>query len=128
MSSTNACTEKIIGCAFEVHRYLGCGFLEKVYENALVMELRDKGFDVKQQYPITVIYKGKIVGEYVVDLIVDNKVLVELKTAREIASAHIGQCLHYLKAMRLPIGLLLNFGTERLGIKRVTIQRLLSAD
>jgi len=105
-------TERIIGAAYEVYNILGYGFLEKVYENALVLELRGDGLDVKQQHPITVIYKGEVIGEYFADLIVEDKVIVELKSANAIDPAHEVQLVHYLKATKLEVGLLINFGKE----------------
>jgi GxxExxY protein len=120
-SDINAITEKIIGCAYTVHNELGCGFLEKVYENALAVEMREQGLAIQQQQSITVKYKGQIVGDYMADMVIDNSVLVELKAAKEIAPVHVSQCLHYLKATGLKVCLLLNFGTESLGIKRLVI-------
>jgi GxxExxY protein len=114
-------TEAIIGCAFNVSNGLGCGFLEKVYENALVYELGKAGLSVQQQSPVTVRYDGVIVGEYYTDLVVEKRVLVELKALRAFDSTHEAQVLNYLKATGLRIGLLLNFGTPRLGIKRMML-------
>ena len=114
----NALSEKIIGRAFQVSNTLGCGFLEKVYENALVHELRENGLQVKQQEPIKVYYDGVVVGEYFADLLVADTVIVELKATKEISDAFAAQCLNYLKATRLPLCLLLNFGKPRVEIKR----------
>jgi GxxExxY protein len=93
--------------------------LEKVYENALALELSEKGFDVKQQFPVNVIYKNVIVGEFIADLLVENNVLVELKTAKGLDEIHLAQCLNYLKATSLPLCLLINFGKPRVEVKRV---------
>lgn len=114
----NALTEKVIGCAFQVSNTLGSGFLEKVYENALAIELRKSGLDVKQQAPINVLYDGIVVGEYFADLLVSDAVIVELKAVKEFSDAHAAQCLNYLKATGLPICLLLIFGKPRVAVKR----------
>ncbi|WP_436716953.1 GxxExxY protein [Roseiconus lacunae] len=114
----NALTEKVIGCAFRVSNTLGSGFLEKVYENALAIELRKGGLDVKQQAPIKVMYERIVVGEYFADLLVSDLVIVELKAVKEISDAFAAQCLNYLKATGKPICLLLNFGKPRVEIKR----------
>jgi GxxExxY protein len=111
-------TERIIGCAFEVSNTLGCGFLEKVYENALVIELRQAGMRAEQQRPIEVRYRGDLVGEGVLDLLVEKTVVVEVKAMDELNQAHTAQCLNYLKATQHPVCLLLNFGRPRLQIKR----------
>ena len=115
----NALSRGIIGCAFTVLNTLGPGFLEKVYENALAIELRSAGFVVAQQRGVTVLYRDSVVGEYFADLIVDEMVLVELKTAVELAEAHRAQCVNYLRASGLHLCLLLNFGKPHLEIKRV---------
>ena len=111
-------TEQIIGCAFRVQNNLGCGFLEKVYENALTHELRASDVRVDQQVPIKVRYDGVIVGDYVADLIVENTVLIEIKATKGIDNVHLAQCINYLKATGLEICLLLNFGTPKIQIKR----------
>lgn len=114
----NALTEKIIGCAFRVSNTLGSGFLEKVYENALAIELRKTGLSVAQQAPIKVLYDSEFVGEYFADLLVADMVIVELKAVKEINDVFAAQCLNYLKATGLPICLLLNFGRPRVEVKR----------
>ena len=103
-------TQKIIGCAYRVHNTLGPGFLEKVYENALRIELEKLGLRVKQQEPINVEYEGQVVGEYYADLWVDGRVVVELKAAQALAKEHEVQLVNYLTATRIDHGLLLNFG------------------
>jgi GxxExxY protein len=103
-------TGEIIGAAFEVHGQLGFGFLEKVYENALAIELGKRGLKAEQQKPVTVHYKDEVVGEYVCDLLVDDKVLVEIKTASRLTDAHHAQLLCYLRATGIEVGLLINFG------------------
>lgn len=103
-------TDSILGTFYEVYNELGFGFLESVYENALVMALREKGLLVSQQVPIPVWFRGKIVGNFTADLVVDEIVLLELKAARSIDEAHKSQLLNYLKATRIEVGFLLNFG------------------
>jgi GxxExxY protein len=114
----NVLTQHIIGCAFTVSNKLGCGFLEKVYENALLLELRKNGFQAKQQEPIKVFYDGVIVGEYFADILVQDTVIVELKAVKDVTDAFAAQCLNYLKATGLPLCLLLNFGKPRVEIRR----------
>ncbi|HEX7447980.1 MAG TPA: GxxExxY protein [Pirellulales bacterium] len=114
----NALTERIIGCAFRVSNTLGCGFLEKVYQNALVHELRKSGWNVEAQYPINVFYDGVVVGEYYADILVAGTVIVELKATKEHDDVFTAQCLNYLKATGKPVCLLLNFGKPHLDIKR----------
>src|SRR5579883_3395298 len=103
-------TEKIIGCAFSVMNTLGSGFLEKVYENAMAVELRRAGLNVIEQKPIEIRCHDILVGEYVVDLLVENNVLVELKAVRELEDVFYAQCLNYLKATGFGVCSLLNFG------------------
>jgi GxxExxY protein len=103
-------TEKIIGCAFKVHNALGPGFLEKVYENGLRIELERLGFTVKQQEPINVNYEGQVVGEYYADLWVDECVVIEVKAALTLVKLHEVQLVNYLAATGIDCGLLLNFG------------------
>ncbi len=112
-------TEQIIGCAFRVSNQLGVGYLEKVYENALAYELRKVDLEVEQQAPLTVKYEGVVVGEYFVDLLVQKNVVVELKHASNIDNAHIAQCINYLKAANIRVGLILNFGQPKLQMKRL---------
>ena len=111
-------TRTIIGCAFRVGSKLGCGFLEKVYENALAHELKKVGLRVEQQARIDVWYDGIVVGEYVADLVVEGVVLVELKAVSALDSVHAAQCINYLAATRLPVCLLINFG-KKVEVKRI---------
>ena len=97
-------TQRVIGSAFTVYNTLGYGFLEKVYENALVHELRKAGLHITQQKPFPVFYDGINVGDYVADLLVGDSLIVELKSAKAIDDSHIAQCLNYLKAARLRHG------------------------
>jgi GxxExxY protein len=115
----NSITEKIIGCAYKVGNGLGCGFVEKVYENALVHELRKSGLFVEQQYEMEVYYDGVVVGHFFADILVERKILVELKAVRAFEPRHFAQCLNYLKATNLTICLLINFGNSKVEIKRV---------
>ncbi|MEN6577455.1 MAG: GxxExxY protein [Phycisphaerales bacterium] len=115
----NQLTEKVIRCAFAVSNTLGCGFLEKVYENALVHELRKAGLSVDQQHGIAVQYDGVVVGEYAADILVDRVLLVELKAVKELDDIHLAQCLNYLKATNLRLCLLINFGNPMLEVRRV---------
>jgi GxxExxY protein len=108
----NDLTEKIIGCAFKVHNALGPGFLEKVYENALRIELEKLGLAVKQQEPVNVTYDGQVVGEYYADLWVEDRIVIELKAAQVLVKRHEVQLVNYLAATRINRGLLLNFGTS----------------
>ena len=112
-------TEKIIGCAFTVSNTLGAGFLEKVYENALAIEIKNAGLVVQQQYGIQVFYAGSVVGEYVADLLVEDQVIVELKCAAGLDNIHMAQCMNYLKATGMKICLLINFGKPKIQIKRI---------
>ena len=116
--AVNAVTERIIGCAYKVASKLGCGFLEKCYENALAHELRRAGLRVEQEVRLKVWYDEIVVGEYVADLIVEGIVLVELKAIQGLDPIHSAQCINYLAATKLPICLLINFG-RRVEVKRI---------
>src|SRR5207248_2467274 len=118
---TDKLTSGIIGCAYTVSNTLGPGFLEKVYENALAIELRRSGLIAEQQKSLNVYYEGELVGQFAADLVVNGCVIVELKAAKAIDEAHQAQLLNYLKATGMHIGLILNFGTPRLGIKRMVL-------
>ncbi len=100
-------------------QYTGCWLLEKVYENALVVEFRKSGLMAEPQKCIAVIYEGIVVGDYIADIVVDGRVIIEVKAAKAIDEIHQAQLLNYLKATGVKIGLILNFGTPRLGIKRM---------
>ena len=112
-------TERIIGGAFEVSRDLGHGFLEAIYKKALLHELSLAGLKVLEEVSYQVQYRSQPVGTYIADLVVEDRVVVELKAVEKLAQPHVGQVLNYLKASNLPVGLLLNFGTPRLEIRRV---------
>ncbi len=111
-------TEAIIGSAFEVHKILGYGFLEKVYQKALQVELINREFSAELEYPLKVKYKETIVGEYQADLLVNEKVLVELKVAKEYNPKDEPQLLNELKATGIKVGLLINFGKQKVQFKR----------
>jgi GxxExxY protein len=115
----NKITEKIIGCAYKVSNTLGSGFLEKVYENALSIELSRSGLVVKQQFPVPVYYGEDLVGDYFADLLVEDKIVVELKTVKNLDEVHMAQCMNYLKATGFEICLLINFFKPHLEIKRI---------
>jgi len=114
-------TEKILGSAFKVLNTLGSGFLEKIYENALVLELRRLEIEVEQQKPLKVHYEGVVVGEYLADLIVGGRVIVECKAVSHLDPAHEAQLLNYLKATNLRVGLLFNFGRPKLQYRRFVL-------
>ena len=112
---------EIVGAAFEVHNVLGYGFLEKVYENALLVELAKRGMRVDAEKQLKVKYKDAIVGDYVADLIVDDKVIVELKAEDTYNKQHEAQLLNYLKATGLKVGVLINFGRTKCEFKRLVM-------
>ena len=105
---------KIVGLAIRVHSKLGYGFLEKVYENALMVLFRREGIEAKQQAPITVYFEEEAVGNYYADILVEDKVILEIKSVENIIDAHIAQSLNYLKATGLRLAIILNFSKEKL--------------
>lgn len=113
-------TKSVIGCAFEVINELGTGFLESVYEKALLLALRQKGLPVTSQHPVKVMFRGECVGDFYADLFVDDKVIIELKAVKAIAPEHQAQVINYLNATGIDVGLLINFGNPRLEYKRFT--------
>ncbi len=108
----NELTELVIGCAYHVHNELGSGFLEKVYENALRIELMEHSLNVKQQYPVPVKYHNQVVGEYFADLLVENRLIIELKAIQHIVKENEIQLVNYLAATGIGDGLLINFGAS----------------
>jgi len=118
----NELSEAIIGCAYKISNALGAGFVEKVYENALALELRRIGLEVAQQQGIAVRYEDTIVGDFTFDLLVEKLVLIELKAAKALEDAHVAQCLNYLRATGLHLCLSLNFGRPRVEIRRVVLR------
>jgi GxxExxY protein len=117
----NDITYAINGAVFEVNNILGPGFLEKVYENALLVELNKRGLKAKGQVPIAVTYKGEVVVDYTADLLFEDKVIVELKTVENLEKTHEAQLLNYLKATSLHVGLLVNFKRKKADIKRMVL-------
>lgn len=113
-------TERVIGCAFEVINELGAGFLESVYEKAMLIALRTQGLSVAAQHPVKVMFRGVSVGEFFTDIFVEEKVIVELKCAKAIAPEHQAQLINYLNATGVEVGLLINFGNPKLEYKRFT--------
>jgi GxxExxY protein len=103
-------TEKIIKGAYTVHNALGFGFVEKVYQNALAVELKKMGLGVENEVPISVYYEDEVVGEYVADILVEETIIIELKAVRDLAEIHEVQLVNYLKATGKEVGLLINFG------------------
>jgi GxxExxY protein len=120
-SSLEELTGRIIGAAFEVSRTLGHGFLEAVYQNALVEELAASGLAVVKEKAFPVHYRGKQVGMYLADIVIENTVIAELKVAQMLIPAHAAQVLNYLRASRLPVGLLFNFGKPKVEFRRVIL-------
>ena len=105
-------SDKILGAFYEVYNHLGYGFLERVYQNALFLELREKGLEVAAQSRCPVFYKGREVGEYFSDIIVNEVIIIELKACHSIVSDHISQLQNYLKASDIEVGYILNFGPK----------------
>jgi len=116
-------TEKIINAAYKVHNVLGFGFLEKVYQNALMIELKRMGLKVSSEMPIKVYYRNEIVGEYIADIIVEDKVILELKAVKDLAEIHEVQLVNYLKATGIELGLLINFG-HSVQVKRKVFDKI----
>ena len=118
-SNLNRITKQVIGCVYRVSNMLGCGFLEKVYENALVIELGRAGLHYRRQHPVEVCYNNVTVGEFAVDLLVEERVIVELKATKCFDEVHFAQCMNYLRASNLKVCLLVNFGTPRAQVRRI---------
>ena len=116
----NELTKKIIAACYNVHNELGCGFFEKVYQEALAIELSEQGIPFEREKHLAISYHGKVLDcNYIADFVVDNKVIVELKAVKDMDSVFEAQTINYLKATGLKIGLLINFGNESIQIKRV---------
>jgi len=113
-------TEAVIGCAFEVIHELGAGFLESVYEKALLVALRQKGLSAAAQHPVKVMFRDECVGDFYADQLVEEKVIVELKAFKALAPEHQAQVINYLNATGIEVGLLINFGNPKLEYKRFT--------
>ena len=111
----------IRGCIYQVFKHLGCGFLEKVYENALLEELKEQGLSARSQVPRKVYYKKEVVGEYVADIVVEDSVILELKAQQQLLKIHEAQLLNYLKATDTRVGMLVNFTYPKAMIKRLVL-------
>jgi GxxExxY protein len=112
-------TKSIIGIYYDVYNEMGHGFLEKVYQNAMIVELQSRGFEIESQKRINVYYKQTIVGEYIPDIIVNNSVIVELKCVEYINESHQAQLINYLKSTECEVGLLLNFGNDPQFLRKI---------
>ena len=123
MHEDGVLTHRIIGCGIEVHRHLGPGLTESNYEEALCIELTDAGLGYQRQVHVPVLYKGRQIGEHRPDLVVENGVVVEIKSVERFVGVHRAQVLTYMRILRVPLGLLLNFNSEvlRTGIQRLRI-------
>ncbi|MDX1991821.1 MAG: GxxExxY protein [bacterium] len=121
----NSLTEAVIGAAIEVHRELGPGFLEAIYEQALAVELNLRRLEYKRQHPVGVRYKGQVIGEGFLDFLISDCLIVELKAVEEFSSLHTAQVISYLKTTKLRYGLLINFNVKLLkqGLKRVILDQ-----
>jgi GxxExxY protein len=111
-------THRIIGCAYKVHKILGFGFLESVYQKALLIELKDAGLKVEAETPLKVHYRGEIIGSFYVDILIEDEIVVELKSVEHLIKAHEVQLVNYLAALKKDIGLLVNFSPEGVKVKR----------
>ena len=112
---------EIMGAAFDVHNTLGAGFLEKVYENALMIALRKRGLKCRQQAPIQVTYEGEVVGEYFADILVNDSVILELKAVESLTNIHRAQAINYLKATGYRLVILINFAKPKLDYERIVV-------
>ena len=117
----NELTYKINGAIYEVNRILGSGFLEKVYRKALLIELRKRGLRAQSEVPIQVLYKGELVGDYFADIVVEDRIILELKAIEKLQNVHEAQLLNYLKATGMHVGLLINFTHPKAEIKRMVL-------
>ncbi len=113
-------TRAVIGCAFDVQNELGSGFLESVYEKAMLISLDEAGIPARSQVPIGVHFRGQPVGDFYADLLVDEKVIVELKAVERLTPQHKAQVINYLNATGIPVGLLINFGSPKVDFQRFT--------
>ena len=112
---------QIVGAAMDVWGALGFGFLESVYEHALLIELRERGLRAENQVPVNVFYKDQTIGKFFVDVLVNDEIILELKTAEQVSQNHMGQALNYLKATNHRLAIILNFGPNRLEFKRMVV-------
>ena len=112
-------TESVLAACFEVSNELGSGFVESVYEKALLIALRDKGIAARPQVPLKVVFRGEIVGDFAADILVEGKVILELKAVKTLLPEHQAQVVNYLKATGMQVGLLINFGNPRVEYRRL---------
>ncbi|HOS49269.1 MAG TPA: GxxExxY protein [Bacteroidia bacterium] len=112
-------TGKIIGCAMEVHKFLGNGFQEFIYQRALAIELKNEGIEFSREHEMDIFYKGEKIGKRRVDFFIENKIMVELKAVIQLEDVHFAQAINYLEAYKMSVGLLINFGSKSLQFKRV---------
>ena len=112
---------KIVGLAMQIHSELGFGFLEKVYENSMMVLFRRENIMAKQQAPVSVSFEGEIVGDYYADILIEDKIILELKAIEKITDAHKAQALNYLKASGLKLAIIINFGKQRLEYERIVL-------
>ena len=119
----DALTERMIGCAITVHKTLGPGLMETTYEEALCIELTDEGLPFSRQIGVPIFYKGRLIGEYRPDLVVEGRVVLEIKSVERLIGVHQAQVLAYMRVLQVPVGLLVNFNGEvlRTGVKRLVI-------
>lgn len=113
-------TKEIIGCAYTVYNQMGFGYLESVYEKCMLIELGEKNIQIFSQVPVPVQYKGNMVGNFIADILVDDKIIVELKSVSRLVKAHEVQLVNYLVATGKPVGLLINFGEKNVEVRRLT--------
>ena len=111
-------THKVIGCAYQVYNNLGFGFLESVYRKAMVIEIEASGLRVKQESPLKVLYRDQVVGDFFADLLVEDELIVELKSVERLGNIHEAQLVNYLVATGIDVGLLINFGSTGVDVKR----------
>ncbi|OQW99467.1 MAG: GxxExxY protein [Desulfobacteraceae bacterium A6] len=111
-------THKVIGCAYQVYNNLGFGFLESIYRKAMVIEIETSGLRVKQESPLKVLYKDQVVGDFFADLLVEDELIVELKSVERLGKIHEAQLVNYLVATGIEVGLLINFGSNGVDVKR----------
>jgi len=121
-------TEKILSSCFNVIHELGAGFIESVYQKSLLIALREEGLEVREQVPLAVYFRGQCVGEFFADIIVEDKVIVELKAIKSLLPEHQAQLINYLKATGMTVGLLVNFGNAKLEYKRLFNKNKLNGD
>lgn len=121
MTSDSQLTQEIIKAVIKVHQTLGPGFIEKVYQTALMVELTRQGFGVEPEKPISIYYDGELVGTHRLDLLIEGKIVLELKTVEELAGIHYAQLRSYLKATQLNIGLLVNLAKDKADYRRVEL-------